>query len=114
VRKVGSDLEDPEARSSAPLLPRYPAARLRDMFALQRLAKGAVEQVRCPSLVVVAQHDHVIELEPALKLQHALSNARLVTLQRGFHLMPRDVDRARLASEVGGFFDGLPTEARNA
>jgi carboxylesterase len=107
VRKLGSDLEDEAVRASAPLLPRYPAARLRDMFALQRLAASAVPQVRCPALVVVAEHDHVIDLRAALALEHALREARLVRLQRGFHLMPRDVDRARLATEVGGFFDGL-------
>ncbi|MBK7864431.1 MAG: alpha/beta fold hydrolase [Archangiaceae bacterium] len=107
VRKLASDLEDEEVKATAPLLPRYPVARLRDVFALQRLAAQALGQVRCPALVLVAEQDHVIDVPAACALPLQLVSAKLVRLQRGFHLMPRDVDRARVATEVAGFFDGL-------
>lgn len=107
VRKYASDVEDDEARRSAPVLPKYPAARLRDMFALQGLAEKAISQVACPSLVLVAENDHVIDVAAASALPKRLKRSRLVSFQRGFHLMPRDVDRARVAAEVGAFFDGL-------
>ncbi len=107
VPKHGSDLEDEEVKASAPRLPRYPAARLRDVFTLQRLAAQAIPQVQCPSLVLVAENDHVIDVPAACALPRRLFGSRLVLFQRGFHLMPRDVDRARVAAEVGAFFDGL-------
>lgn len=106
VPKYGSDLEDHEMRARVPLLERYPAARLRDVFALQALAVRAVPQVGCPSLVLVAENDHVIDVRAACELPRRLKGARLVLLQRGFHVMPRDVDRARVFAEVGAFFDG--------
>jgi carboxylesterase len=105
VKKAGSDIEDDEVRARAPLLPRYPAARLRDVFALQRLAPAAAARVSCPALVVVAEQDHVIDVAAARALPRAMHNATLVTLQRGFHQVARDTDRARTAAEVGGFFD---------
>jgi len=105
VPKYGSDLEDAEVKASAPRLPRYPAARLRDVFTLQGLAARAAPQVQCPSIVLVAENDHVIDVPAASQLPRRLRNSRLVLFQRGFHLMPRDVDRARVAAEVGAFFD---------
>lgn len=107
VRKYASDLEDAEVRASAPVLQRYPAARLRDVFELQALAASAVAQVKCPSLVLVADNDHVIDVRAAAALPLRLQSSRLVRFQRGFHLMPRDVDRARVALEVGSFFDAM-------
>jgi carboxylesterase len=107
VRKLSSDIEDEAARRENPVLPRYPAARLRDLFALQQLALRSVEQVRAPSLVAVSQQDHVISVRDVLSLQKRLPRSQLLLLQRGFHLIPRDVERARLAAEVGAFFDAL-------
>jgi carboxylesterase len=107
VRKYASDLEDDEARASAPLLQRYPVVRLRDVFALQTLGVQAVAQVACPSVVLVAENDHVIDVREACELPDRLKASRLVRLQRGFHVMTRDVDRARVAAEVGAFFEGI-------
>jgi carboxylesterase len=107
VRKTSSDLEDEVERANAPVLPRYPAARLRDLFALQELAAQAVTQVRAPSLVAVSEQDHVVSVDAVRSLQRQLPRSRLLLLQRSFHLLPRDVERARIAAEVGRFFDSL-------
>lgn len=114
VPKYGSDLEDEEVRASAPRLPRYPAARLRDVFTLQTLAARAASQVQCPSIVLVAENDHVIDVPAASALPRTLRGSRLVLVQRGFHLMPRDVDRARVAAEIGAFFDAQSTSTPTA
>jgi carboxylesterase len=77
------------------------------VFELQSLAASAVAQVKCPSVVLVAENDHVIDVRAALALPLRLQSSRLVRFQRGFHLMPRDVERARVAHEVGSFFDAM-------
>jgi carboxylesterase len=105
VAKKASDLEDEEMRAQVPLLPRYPAARLRDLFSLQRLAAGAVPAVRAPALVLISQHDHVIDVGAGVALAQRLRDAQLSMFQRGFHVMTRDVERARLAAEISAFFD---------
>jgi carboxylesterase len=105
LTKSSSDIEDEQSKASVPLLPRYPASRLRDVFTLQTLASRAVPMVRCPSMVAVSENDHVIDVRAARALAGKLPQARLLMLHRGFHIIPRDLERARLATEVGAFFD---------
>ncbi|MCA2979375.1 MAG: alpha/beta fold hydrolase [Myxococcaceae bacterium] len=112
VQKASVDLEDDEARAQAPLLPRYPLARLLELFELQRLARGAARKVRCPALIAAAVHDHVVDFESVEALHREVEGSRLLVLQRGFHLLPRDLDRARLATEVADFVE--PPEAPGA
>jgi hypothetical protein len=47
----------------------------------------------------------VVTFDGVDQLHRSLAASRLLVLQRGFHILPRDVDRARLASEVADFFD---------
>jgi carboxylesterase len=105
VRKTSSDIEDVNERAQSPVLPRYPAARLRDLFALQELAARAVGQVRAPAFLAVSEHDHVVSVPAVRSLHQQLSGSRLLLLQRGFHIIPRDLERARLNAELGAFFD---------
>ncbi len=107
VRKEGTDLSDPHERAEAPVLPAFPSARLRDVFTLQDEARAALSKVRCATLVVSARKDHVVAagagVEVALRLTRA-KRVRHVSLREGFHILPRDRDRVRLAQEVGDFF----------
>ena len=68
-------------------------------------------RVHCPALVAAAEHDHVVDFRSVEQLVASLPQAQLLTLRRGFHILPRDNDRALLADAVAGFFDGLA--ARN-
>lgn len=105
LEKKSTDLSDAAIRAKAPLLPRYPTARLADLFELQRLAKRAAPVVKTPTLIAAAVHDHVVSFKSVEALEAALPNSSLLVLQRGFHILPRDVDRARLISEVAEFVD---------
>lgn len=105
VVKKGVDLEDDAARAEAPLLPRYPLARAFDLFRLMDDAWRDVPRVRCPSLLLVGRNDHVVDPRAVERLARQLPLSRLVTLQRGFHLLARDTDRARVATEVAQFLD---------
>lgn len=109
VKKTGSDIDDADARADNPVLPRYPLARLWDLFTIQEHARAALPKVRCPSLVAAARHDHVVDYPSLVKLSKTLPRSTLLTLQNGFHIVPRDKDRAVLADAVASFFDGLST-----
>lgn len=106
LEKHASDLEDPEARAAAPLLKRYPLARVLDLLELQDLARDAAHCVRAPTLVALAEKDHVVEKKAVEWLAREIRGATLLRLQRGYHLIPRDLDRASLFSEVAEFVDG--------
>lgn len=107
LTKSSTDIEDPLERAASPILPRYPLARVLDLMTLQDLVRASVGAVRCPALVVAAEQDHVIDPAAVTWLHGRLPGARLVWLQRGFHILPRDVDRARLFVEAGEFLDAL-------
>ncbi len=107
VVKRGSDIQDPRARADNPLLPRYPSARFRDLWALQALVQREVPFIEAPCLVAVARHDHVVERHAGVKLSRQLTSSRAVRfieLQEGFHIMPRDTAGPLLAAEVVSFF----------
>lgn len=106
IEKKGTDLEDDEARRQSPLLPRYPLARLFDLFELQRMARRVAPRVTSPTLIAAAVNDHVVQHQSIEALHHAMPGSTLLLLQRGFHILPHDLDRARLNTEVAEFVDG--------
>ena len=107
IKKTTTDLDDDAARADAPILSRYPLARLYDLFTIQDHARAAVPEVRCPALVAAAEQDHVVDFHSLETLASQLPHARLLRLRHGFHILPRDKDRAVLADAVSGFFDAL-------
>jgi len=110
VNKTATDLSDPAGLHDAPMIPRFPSARLADLWRVQDHADAALSSVRAHVLICVAEHDHVVDPHAAAALSTRLSSAasvRVVELRRGFHILPRDVDGPRVAEEVGGFFDAL-------
>jgi carboxylesterase len=107
VKKTTTDLDDAEARADAPILPKWPLARLYDLFTIQDHARQAVPEVKCPALVAAAENDHVVDFASLERLAAELPQAKLLRLRQGFHILPRDKDRAVLADGVCRFFDGL-------
>ncbi|MFZ5445880.1 MAG: alpha/beta hydrolase [Myxococcota bacterium] len=105
VQKSGTDIELDEVRAESPVIMRYPLARAFDLMALQDLAKAAEPRITCPSLVVGAAHDHVVDTDAALALADRLPFSKKVLLQRGFHIIPRDTDRALAFTEIHHFLD---------
>lgn len=105
VTKKSTDIEASDIRRESPLLPRYPVARLRDLFTLQDLAWAAVPQVRCPCLIIAARMDHVVDEGAIAKLHEQLHDSHLLTLERGFHIVPRDNDRALAATKAAEFLE---------
>ena len=107
IEKKGTDIESAEVRAGAPVLARYPMARAIDLFALADLAKEAEKRITCPSLIIGAVNDHVVDTEEVMALQQRLPFSRRVLLQRGFHIIPRDTDRAVALTEIAHFIEGI-------
>jgi carboxylesterase len=110
VRKTATDLSDPVALAEAPILPAFPSMRLNDLWILQEAAIKDAPRVRCPTLVVVAEQDHVVDPEGGRWLATQLTNTpvvRLLSLQEGYHIVPRDRGGPRLATEVEDFLERL-------
>ncbi len=107
VIKHGTDIEDDGVRATAPVLAKYPLARAFDLFALQQLARDAEPRIGCPSLIIAAVNDHVVDSDAVLELQARLPFSQRVVLQRGFHIIPRDTDRAVALTEIAHFVDRL-------
>ncbi len=105
VVKKGTDLDDEEARAQSPLLPRYPVSRVLDLFTLQDVARLSAPVVTCPTLVLGAVNDHVVAPKGVEWVHRHIAHSELRWLQRGFHILPRDKDRARVATEIAEFLD---------
>ena len=112
VRKTATDLSDPVALAEAPILAAFPSARLNDLWTMQDAAVADAPRVRCSTLVVVAQQDHVVDPEGGRWLANQLTSAagvRFLALEEGYHIIPRDKGGPRLALEVGDFLARLCT-----
>ena len=107
IVKKGTDIESAEVRAGAPVLARYPMARAIDLFALADLAREAETRITCPSLIIGAVNDHVVDTDAVMALQQRLPFSRRVLLQRGFHIIPRDTDRAVALTEIAHFIEAL-------
>ena len=107
LKKTRTDIELDEVRSQSPILPRYPLSRVLDLFSLGELAHQSEARISCPSLVIGAVHDHVVDTNEVMALQKRLPSSRRLLLQRGFHIIPRDTDRAVALSAIAHFVEEL-------
>ena len=107
VAKLSTDLQDPGERAHAPMMTRFPLARVRDFWEVRQRARDLLGQVQAPTLVAMATHDHVVTLDGGRELARRLTRAarvQLVEVCAGFHLMSRDRGRAAVAEVVARFF----------
>lgn len=107
LEKKTTDIELDEVRAQAPILPRYPLSRVLDLFELAELARHAERRIGCPSLVIGAAHDRVVDTDEVMKLPQRLPFSRGLLLQRGRHIIPRDTDRALALTELSHFVEDL-------
>jgi carboxylesterase len=113
VEKESTDICDPVARAAAPILPAFPVARLHDLWTLQDQALEDAPGVTCPTLIAVAEQDHVVDPDGGRLLARHLTGAplvRFISITEGYHIIPRDRGGPLLASEVGDFLDRLRGE----
>ena len=106
MRKKGSDIADPEARSSQITYGADPVHAAIDLERSGRLMRARLGEVRCPTLILHGALDRVCPVENAWRVASLLGtrDVRVVILPRSHHIVTRDVERADVARELREFY----------
>jgi carboxylesterase len=101
----GSDIRDRGVKASFPSLAQFPLAALGSLIDFMPAVRARVPEITVPALVMHAERDHVAPFGCALELHDRLGAAdkRFVALAQSFHIITVDVERDRVAREVGDF-----------
>jgi carboxylesterase len=101
----GSDIRDRVVKAAFPSLNQFPLAALRSLIDFMPRVRARVPEVTVPTLVMHAERDHVAPFACAPELYARLGAAdkHFVALPRSFHIVTVDVERDRVAREVGDF-----------
>ena len=109
----GSDLRDPEMKRRNPCYPAIPVRALHQLVAFMHLVRGELGEGRVPALVMHGRRDHTAPFACSRALAAELGAPRVEhrTLEHGFHRIASDVERERVADEVGAFLRGAAEQA---
>jgi carboxylesterase len=103
----GSDVRDPDAKAANPAYPAIPVRPLGELLAFMRVVDDALPQVTAPLLLIHAEQDHTAPVDSVARISRRVGSLdqRVVRLPDSFHLVTIDVERDRVADEVGTFFE---------
>jgi carboxylesterase len=109
-KRSGSDVADPEMRARNPCMDGIPLAAVAELELLSAVVDRQLPGVAAPALVIAGAHDHTVTMSGARRVARRIGGgpARLVVLERSWHLVGIDVERDRCADEVSRFLAGLP------
>jgi carboxylesterase len=109
VPKLGgeSDIFDAATRYENPTMPAMPVRALRSLLDLQRQVRADLPGVTQPLFVAHARQDHTAPYACAAGiLKHIGSrDVRALSLERSYHVITLDVERAEVARGVGDFLE---------
>jgi carboxylesterase len=106
LKKGGSDIADPEARSTQISYTADPVRAAIDLERGARRMRERLRQVRCPTLIIHGALDRVCPVANAWRVANLLgtTDVRVVILPRSHHIVTRDVERADVARELSAFY----------
>ena len=116
MRKGGSDIADPAARSTQIAYTADPVHAAIDLERSGRLMRARFAQIRCPTLILHGAMDRVCPVENAWRVANLLgtTDVRVVILPRSHHIITRDVEHGDVARELRTFYtriaDQTPVE----
>lgn len=100
-------LGGPDIANKAPIpsMAGMPFKAVHQLFTLIDDVKGRLELLDCPLLLIHARNDHTAPLEGTFAIANAATGKplKLVVLQRSYHVITRDLESTRVASEVAAF-----------
>jgi carboxylesterase len=101
----GSDVSDPAMREANPALPAFPIASVESLFDLMDSVRADLPAVRAPALVIHGRHDHTVPMEDSLELTGSLGSPVIerLWLDRSFHLVTLDVEKAEVTAAITAF-----------
>jgi carboxylesterase len=102
----GSDISDPEMRYKNPGLRAFPFAALEQLLDLMDATRADLPAIHTPTLVVHGRQDHTVPMEDSLELTGSLGSEVIerLWLDRSFHVVTLDVERAAVAEAAARFF----------
>ncbi len=109
-KRDGSDVRDPEMRRRNPCMTGVPLAAVSQLVDLERRVDRQLPEISAPALVIAGAQDHTVTVAGARRLARRLGSgeAKLVVLERSWHLVGIDVERDRCADLSLRFLEGLP------
>jgi carboxylesterase len=112
MRKSGSDIADPDARSTQISYTADPVHAAIDLERSGRLMRERFTQVRCPTLIIHGALDQVCPVENAWRVANLLgtSDVRVVIMPRSHHIVTRDVEKADVARELRNFYSRIAAQ----
>ena len=112
MRKGGSDIADPEARSTQVAYTADPVHAAIDLERSGRQMRERLGGIRCPTLIIHGALDRVCPVSNAWRVASLLGtkDVRVVILPRSHHIVTRDVERADVARELGAFYTRIAAQ----
>src|SRR5262249_40394377 len=103
----GSDIADPMMRRVDPSLPFYPIKATASMLELAEQVRRRLPMVTQPLFVAHGRHDHAIPFAAAQELVRGVATpaVQFLPLERSYHVITLDLERERLADELGAFLE---------
>lgn len=113
-KRAGSDVSDPEMRRRNPCLDAVPLAAVAELSLLQAHVDRQLPGVAAPALVIQGAQDHTVTVAGARRLARRIGSgpARVIVLERSWHLVGIDVERERCAAAAAEFLQALPLPGR--
>jgi len=101
----GSDISDPVMRADNPGLHAFPIAALENLLDLMDTVRADLPAVRQPAMVVHGRQDHTVPMDDSLELTGSLGSDVIerLWLDRSFHIVAQDVERALVLESVTRF-----------
>jgi len=102
----GSDISDPALRYTNPGLRAFPLAALKALVDLMDATRADLPSIRTPTLVVHGRQDHTVPMDDSLELTGSLGSDVIerLWLDKSFHIVTLDVERALVAETAARFF----------
>ena len=109
IPKRGRDISDPVLRAQSRSYASIPLTGVIELLALQDAVGALLPQIAVPTLIMHARHDHTAPVDNAHRLASALTAAPVTTeiLERSWHVITEDVERAQVEASVVAFCRGI-------
>jgi len=101
----GSDVSDPVVRYENPGLRAFPIAAVDSLLDLMDTVRADLPFIKTPTLVVHGRNDHTVPMDDSLELTGSLGSDVIerLWLDRSFHIVTMDVERALVVETVTKF-----------
>lgn len=108
----GPDIADPAARAASRSYPMMPLAALLELLRVQATVRRELGDVHVPALLLHGRHDHAVPVANLALLRARLASRVIETrvLERSWHVVTLDHDRAEVAELVAAFLARIDGE----